>query len=95
MIETLERTFETLSERDSRIHEVAEIGWRRGGAFPPHKTHRRGFSVDIMTPMRRVGNQQPTRLGTSPLSLFGYCRHIDDQTQHLTGLRWDAPSVRG
>lgn len=63
MFGPLERTVETRHARDGRILEVAEIGWRGGGAFPPHKPHRMGLSADIMTPMRRGRPHPGDRVG--------------------------------
>ena len=88
----------TLQDRDLRRHEIAEIGLQEGGLFFPHATHKEGLSVDIMTPMRHGHDHSPARLTTGPLSLFGYCWHIDPDTYRLSGLQWDAirdhPSVR-
>lgn len=92
VIETLEAAMGTLQDRDLRRHEIAEIGLQEGGLFFPHATHKEGLSVDIMTPMRHGHDHSPARLTTGPLSLFGYCWHIDPDTHRLSGLQWDADS---
>lgn len=88
VIETLEVAFEALHEDTGRTFDIAEIGHAEGGKFLPHKTHRQGLSVDIMTPMV-YDDGQPARLSTGPLSLWGYCWHIDPTNHRLGGYQWD------
>ena len=87
VIETIEESFEELHDATGQTFDIAEIGAQHGGKFLPHFTHREGLSVDIMTPMKKNG--KPARLMTGPLSLWGYCWHIDSKTNHLNGLKWD------
>ncbi len=87
VIETLQESFESLHEATGQTFDIAEIGAQHGGRFSPHFTHREGLSVDIMTPMKKNG--KPARLTTGPLSLWGYCWHIDAKTNCLNGLKWD------
>lgn len=48
-----------------------ETGWKNGGRFRPHKTHRNGLSVDFFVPViDETGKSVP--LPTSPLNKFGY-----------------------
>lgn len=53
-----------------------ETGWPGGGAFPPHKTHRNGTSVDFMVPVRRDG--KPATLPANASNRFGYDLHFDE-----------------
>ena len=91
VIETLEDAFATLHESTGQTFDIAEIGAKHGGKFLPHFTHREGMSVDIMTPMKK--GDKPARLSTGPLSLWGYCWHIDAKSHRQNGLKWDAPST--
>ena len=93
VISVLRSSFRMLHEETGRVFEVAEIGWRKGGSFVPHKTHKFGLSVDIMTPMKTA--KRDARLLTGPLSLWGYCWHIDDKTHRVDGYKWDAPKASG
>lgn len=87
VIATLENAFAELHETTGQTFDIAEIGKRKGGTLSGHATHNTGMSVDIMTPMKKNG--KPDRLTTGPLTLFGYCWHIDDSTHHLQGIKWD------
>ena len=87
VILTLEAAFEELHELTGQTFDIAEIGDQDGGRFVPHQTHQYGLSVDIMTPMMIAS--KPARLTTDPLSMYGYCWHIDDKTHHLNGRKWD------
>lgn len=53
-----------------------ETGWRSGGEFKPHKTHRNGLSVDFMVPVVDA-NGQSVYLGTSPQNKWGYDLEFD------------------
>ena len=88
VIETLEEAFENLHVETGRTFDIAEIGHKNGGKFSPHRTHRDGLSVDIMTPMK-TEEGHPARLNTGPLSLWGYCWHIDPKNNRLNGYKWD------
>jgi penicillin-insensitive murein endopeptidase len=91
VIQSLEDAFSVLHDKTGQTFDIAEIGAKHGGKFLPHFTHRKGLSVDIMTPMK--SGDKPARLGTGPLSLWGYCWHIDEKTNRQNGLKWDAPST--
>ncbi|MEM1416261.1 MAG: hypothetical protein AAGH15_15240 [Myxococcota bacterium] len=67
---------------------VAETGWRGGGPFWPHRTHRDGRAVDLLVPMRS-GEGSPARLGSWPWQGFGYAHELDAEGR-LGGLRFDA-----
>lgn len=51
---------------------IGETGWRTGGLFFPHLTHRNGLSVDIFVPM-----QGPQRGRFSLRESFGYATELD------------------
>lgn len=54
-----------------------ETGWKNGGNFWPHKTHRLGLSVDFMTPLRDRVTHEPVSLSTYPWTLYGYNVRFD------------------
>ena len=89
VMDTLLEGFGELHEAGHPTFEVSEIGWPRGGRFLPHRSHRTGMSVDIMTPMKYAETERSARLRTNPVNLFGYLWHIDDASHRLTGLAWD------
>lgn len=88
VVETIEDAFTNLHQQTGQTFDISEIGHRHGGRFLPHKTHRTGMSVDIMTPMKN-SDGSPARLTTGPLSLWGYCWHIDPISHKLNGYQWD------
>ena len=87
VIATLENAFANLHESTGQTFDIAEIGARHGGDFTPHFTHKKGMSVDIITPMKT--EKGPARLTTGPFTLWGYCWHIDPKNNHLNGVKWD------
>jgi penicillin-insensitive murein endopeptidase len=57
-----------------------EIGWKNGGNFWPHRTHRQGLSVDFMTPVLRhkaEGTYVPDTLSCMPWNLWGYGTRLE------------------
>lgn len=65
----------------TKVFKYAETGYKDGGQFKPHKTHRNGLSVDCITPVKdREGKS--VHLPTSALNKFGYS---------IAGLIKDAP----
>jgi len=93
VIESLVSASASVYEERGTVLQIAEIGWPSGGRFLPHRTHREGLSVDILTPMRDRHTGEPARLGSSAWNLYGYCWHVDDATHAVTGLAWDASPV--
>ncbi|MFH1469477.1 MAG: hypothetical protein ABIO70_34140 [Pseudomonadota bacterium] len=67
-------TAEARGEHGCR-YVIGETGWRRGGAFPPHATHRAGLSADVMMPMQVEG--VCTHLPTWAWNLWGYAVDLD------------------
>jgi len=89
VIDTLQKGFSELSDKNDHTYIVAEIGSRKGGRFRPHATHRRGMSVDILTPMKRISSGKPSKLPSSLWNLYGYCWHLDND-HSVWGLKWSA-----
>ena len=57
--------------RPGTVFVYGETGKRKGGPFPPHKTHQNGLSVDFMAPvLDREGRSVP--LPTHVLNRYGY-----------------------
>lgn len=59
------------TELPDKVFKYAETGFKEGGEFKPHKTHRNGLSVDFMTPVLNEANES-VHLPTNPLNKFGY-----------------------
>jgi penicillin-insensitive murein endopeptidase len=53
-----------------------ETGFCAGGAFPPHKTHQNGTSVDFMVPVRDAADR-PAKLPASASNRYGYDVEFD------------------
>lgn len=56
---------------------IGETGLPHGGIFHPHRTHRNGLSVDIMTPLLRDG--KPYRKNYHLFNLWGYALEFDGE----------------
>lgn len=64
------------AEQPNKKYKYAETGFKNGGKFNPHKTHRNGLSVDFMTPvtnLQGVSDYFPTTV----LNRFGYDVEFD------------------
>ncbi len=71
--------YETLVKTDKNLVFVyGESGHRKGGPFPPHRTHQNGLSVDFMVPVRDKAGKS-VALPTSPLTRYGYDLEFDRQ----------------
>lgn len=58
-------------EEPSKLFKYAGTGFKEGGEFKPHKTHRNGLSVDFMVPVvDEDGRSVPIR--TDPFNRYGY-----------------------
>lgn len=64
----------TEKKPDTR-YVIGETGRPRGGAFHPHRTHRNGLSIDIMTPFLR--RDRPYR-SHHLFNLWGYALEVDE-----------------
>ena len=73
----VERSYQALaSSHPDKRFVLGETGFREGGEFEPHKTHRNGLSVDFMIPVvDRSGASVP--LPTGITSKFGYGIEFD------------------
>jgi len=58
-----------------------ETGWPQGGAFPPHKTHQNGLSVDFMVPVVDEKGK-PATLPASVFNKFGYEIEFDERGRY-------------
>lgn len=59
------------TEQPGKVYKYAETGFKEGGKFSPHKTHRNGLSVDFMTPVKNSEGVS-VHFSTTPLNKFGY-----------------------
>ncbi len=65
------------TEAPGKVFKYAETGFKEGGQFRPHKTHRNGLSVDFMVPV--INKQgESVHLPTHPLNKLGYSIEFDD-----------------
>jgi len=67
---------ETAKTMPETVFVYGETGFREGGEFKPHKTHRNGLSVDFMVPIRD-GNDRSVPLPTNVLNKWGYDLEFD------------------
>lgn len=64
------------SEQPGKVFKYAETGFKEGGQFKPHKTHRNGLSVDFMTPVLDKKGKS-VHLPTTALNKWGYYIEFD------------------
>lgn len=65
-------------EMPGKVFKYAETGFKGGGQFKPHKTHRNGLSADFMTPV--IDKQgKSVHLPTHMFNKFGYSIEFDKQ----------------
>lgn len=65
-------SYQTLEKaQPGKVFKYAETGWKQGGQFKPHKTHKNGLSVDFMVPVID-SKARSVHLPTNPLNKFGY-----------------------
>ena len=69
------------TEQPSKVYKYAETGFKEGGQFKPHKTHRNGLSVDFMTPVIDQSGKS-VHLPTTPLNKFGYNIEFDENDRY-------------
>ncbi len=68
-------------DQPSKVYKYAETGFKEGGQFKPHKTHRNGLSVDFMTPV--VDDKGiSVHLPTHPFNKFGYSIEFDKNDKY-------------
>lgn len=63
-------------EQPAKVFKYAETGFREGGRFKPHKTHRNGLSVDFIVPVMN-GAGRSVHLPTHPFNKYGYGIEFD------------------
>lgn len=68
-------------EQPDKVYKFAETGFKQGGEFSPHKTHRNGLSVDFMTPVID-SNGKSVHLPTHPFNKFGYAIEFDKNNSY-------------
>jgi len=68
-------------EQPTKVYKYPETGFKNGGQFKPHKTHRNGLSVDFMTPVTNSKGQS-VHLPTNPLNKFGYSIEFDKHDRY-------------
>jgi penicillin-insensitive murein DD-endopeptidase len=70
----------------------AEAGWPFGGAFPPHRSHSNGTSVDFMVPLR-TDRGASVQVTTSIFNKLGYNVRFDDEGYGANGVRIDFEAI--
>ena len=73
VVEAYARTAEAMPDV---VFVYGETGFRKGGEFKPHKTHRNGLSVDFMVPIRD-GDGQSIPMPTNVTNKWGYNLEFD------------------
>lgn len=68
-------------EQPGKVFKYAETGFKEGGRFSPHKTHRNGLSVDFMVPVLDQHGKS-VHLPTHALNKYGYAIEFDAQGRY-------------
>lgn len=64
-------------EMPDKVYKYAETGFRQGGRFKPHRTHRNGSSVDFMVPVVNEAGKS-VHLPTHYFNKLGYAIEFDN-----------------
>lgn len=64
------------AEHPDKVFKYAETGFKEGGWFKPHKTHRNGLSVDFIVPVMDEEGRS-VHLPTHALNKYGYAIEFD------------------
>jgi penicillin-insensitive murein endopeptidase len=64
-------------EMPEKVFKYAETGFREGGKFKPHRTHRNGLSVDFMVPVINEEGKS-VHLPTHYFNKLGYAIEFDE-----------------
>lgn len=80
------KVYEVVTEAYKELEQTApnkkyiygETGFKEGGQFKPHKTHRNGLSVDFFVPVINKQNES-VLLPISPFNKLGYNIEFNDQ----------------
>ena len=71
-------SFHLLESREpQRTWVYAETGWKNGGNFWPHRTHRNGLCVDFIVPVIDKETSDPTMLPLGIFNGYGYRLRFD------------------
>lgn len=65
------------TEMPGKVYKYAETGFKEGGQFKPHKTHRNGLSVDFMVPVLNEEGKS-VHLPTHDFNKLGYSIEFDE-----------------
>jgi penicillin-insensitive murein endopeptidase len=65
------------TETPGKVYKYAETGFKEGGQFKPHKTHRNGLSVDFMVPVVNEEGKS-VHLPTHYFNKLGYSIEFDE-----------------
>jgi len=87
----LEAYGELAKDNPDRVFVYGETGWKKGGQFKPHKTHRNGLSVDFMVPVIDETGRS-VQLPSSILNKWGYDLEFDSKGR-LDDLRIDFDAI--
>ena len=74
-----------------RVFVYGETGWKEGGQFKPHKTHRNGLSIDFMVPVLDEEGRS-VELPSSILNKWGYDLEFDSDG-NLDDLKIDFEAI--
>ena len=69
------------SEQPGKQYKYAETGFKEGGRFKPHKTHRNGLSVDFMVPVVDKKGKS-VHLPTHVFNRLGYDIEFDRHSKY-------------
>jgi len=64
-------------EAPDKVYKYAETGFKEGGRFRPHKTHKNGLSVDFMVPVINKDGHS-VHLPTHYFNKLGYSIEFDE-----------------
>lgn len=69
------------TETPNKVYKYAETGFRDGGPFRPHKTHRNGLSVDFIVPVTNADGKS-VHLPTDYFNKLGYAIEFDESGRY-------------
>lgn len=61
-----------------------EMGWKGGGRFAPHRTHKEGRSADFLSPMKSINNGEPLNLPLRITNRWGYDIRLSAKGEYKT-----------
>lgn len=74
--------YQTLEQQAAgKVFKYAETGFKKGGPFPPHKTHQNGSSVDFIVPVLDQ-NHLSVQLPTQKNNRYGYDIEFDNNGRY-------------